>query len=77
MDKGLSISRRFLRSVNLARDSVSVKGIDGYIVTASARQALARIGVGCQARGLIAHSHLRDLTDRVNRLSRFSFFTCF
>lgn len=46
MDKGLTISRRFLRSVNLARDSVSGKGLDGYIVTASARQALARIGSG-------------------------------
>ena len=46
MDKGLTISRRFLRSVNLARDSVSGKGLEGYIVTASARQALARIGNG-------------------------------
>lgn len=46
MNKGLAISRRFLRSVNLARDSVSGKGLDGYIVTASARQALVRIGCG-------------------------------
>ena len=46
MNKGLIISRRFLRSVNLARDSVSGKGLEGYIVTASARQALARIGNG-------------------------------
>ena len=46
MNKGLAISRRFLRSVNLARDSVTGKGLGGYIVTASARQALVRIGYG-------------------------------
>ena len=46
MSKPLSIARRFLRSVNLSRDSRADAGLTGYIVTASARQALLRIGQG-------------------------------
>ena len=41
-----SISRRFLRSVNLVRDRQSDHGLEGYVVTASVRQALARLGQG-------------------------------
>ncbi len=43
MKPSLSISRRFLRSVNLVRDAQSDAALAGYVVTASVRQALARI----------------------------------
>ena len=46
MKKRPSISRRFLRSVNLVRDRQSDSGLEGYVVTASVRQALARLGQG-------------------------------
>lgn len=46
MNKSPSVACRFLRSVNLSKDSRSDTGLDGYIVTASARQALSRIGQG-------------------------------
>lgn len=46
MKKPPSISRRFLRSVNLVRDRQSDHGLEGYVVTASVRQALARLGHG-------------------------------
>lgn len=46
MSKQMSIARRFLRSVNLSRDSKSDVGLAGYIITASAREALSRIGLG-------------------------------
>ena len=49
MPNALSISRRFLRSVNLARDCGSATEISGYIVTPSVRTALFRL-----VRGLIA-----------------------
>ena len=43
MPNAISISRRFLRSVNLARDCGSVTDISGYIVTPSVRTTLLRI----------------------------------
>ncbi len=46
MKRALSITRRFLRSANLVRDRQSDSGLEGYVVTASVRQALARLGQG-------------------------------
>lgn len=46
MKQSLSITRRFLRSVNLVRDRQSDSGLAGYVITASVRQALARLGQG-------------------------------
>lgn len=46
MKSTLSITRRFLRSANLVRDRQSDSGLEGYVVTASVRQALARLGQG-------------------------------
>ena len=46
MKQSLSITRRFLRSVNLVRDRQSDSGLTGYVITASVRQALARLGQG-------------------------------
>ncbi len=43
MSRTLDISRRFLRSVNLARDCSSATDISGYIVTPSVRTALFRL----------------------------------
>ena len=43
MFRTLDISRRFLRSVNLARDCSSATDISGYIVTPSVRTALFRL----------------------------------
>jgi hypothetical protein len=43
MSRTLDISRRFLRSVNLARDCGSATDISGYIVTPSVRAALFRL----------------------------------
>lgn len=43
MSRTLDISRRFLRSVNLARDCNSATDISGYIVTPSVRTALFRL----------------------------------
>lgn len=43
MSRTLDISRRFLRSVNLARDCNSATVISGYIVTPSVRTALFRL----------------------------------
>ncbi len=49
MPNVLSISRRFLRSVNLARDCGSTTDISGYIVTPSVRTALFRLSHGLAA----------------------------
>lgn len=43
MPNTLAISRRFLRSVNLARDCGAKSDVSGYIVTPSVRTALLRI----------------------------------
>ena len=43
MSRTLDLSRRFLRSVNLARDCSSATDISGYIVTPSVRTALFRL----------------------------------
>lgn len=39
----LEMNRRFLRSVNLAEDCKSSKGLKGYVITPSVRAALARV----------------------------------
>lgn len=33
LNKIISVRRRFLRSVNIARDLKRAKGLDGYIIT--------------------------------------------
>jgi hypothetical protein len=46
LTNSISIKRRFLRSINIVKDHDSTKGIEGYVVTPLAQQALDQISDG-------------------------------
>ena len=54
LNKIISVRRRFLRSVNIARDQKRAKGLEGYIITPLVLQTLAQI----------SDSFTQNITDR-------------
>lgn len=59
LNKIISVRRRFLRSVNIARDQKRAKGLEGYIITPLVLQTLAQI----------SDSFTQNITDRAFTLT--------
>ena len=59
LNKIISVRRRFLRSVNIARDQKRAKGLEGYIITPLVLQTLAQI----------SDSFTQNVTDRAFTLT--------
>ena len=73
----VAVHRRYVRSVDVARDVDDPNALDGYVVTPSVRDAAIRIVAGCPANrvNVLIESWVRMGSE--NLLSECSLLSCF